>query len=435
MRGRSRLTAAGLCYRNSIPEDFMAHIEPFRGLRPRRGLARLVAAPPYDVLSSEEAREMAAGNPYSFLHIGKPEIDLPPDTDLYSDAVYAKGKENFERFIREGVLARDSGQAFYIYKQVWGDHVQVGLVAGASCQDYLDDIIKKHELTRPDKENDRQQHIETLGAQTGPVFLTYRQREAIDHLIAAGMDRDPEYDFTTGDGVGQIFYVIDSPGLVGDIRTAFATVDFLYVADGHHRSAAATRIKVKRDKANPHPTGKEEYNFFLAVIFPHNQMKILPYNRLVRDLNGLSSEAFLARVEEKFVRRSGDRATPVKPREFCLFLDGQWTVLEARPGTFDPGDPTGSLDVSILQKNLLAPVLGIADPRIDKRIDFVGGIRGTSELEKRVRSGQFRAAFSLFPTTIDQLFAVADGGLVMPPKSTWFEPKLKDGLVVHMIDE
>jgi uncharacterized protein (DUF1015 family) len=278
-------------------------------------------------------------------------------------------------------------------------------------------------------------HIETLGAQTGPVFLTYRRREAIDGLIATSLDKEPEYDFTTGDGVRHVFYVVDAPDLIGDIQTAFAAVDHLYVADGHHRSAAATRIKVKRDQANPNRTGQEEDNFFLAVIFPHNQMKILPYNRVVRDLNGLSSEAFLARVEETFARRPGERATPVKPGEFCLFLDGRWHILEPRPGTFDPGDPIGSLDVSILQKNLLAPVLGITDPRTDKRIDFVGGIRGPAELEKRVRSGQFRAAFSLFPTTIDQLFSVADGGLVMPPKSTWFEPKLKDGLVVHMIDE
>lgn len=413
----------------------MAHIEPFQGMRPRPDLAPRVAAPPYDVLSSEEAREMAAGNPYSFLHIGKPEIDLPPGTDLYSDAVYAKGKENFERFIRESVLVRDPREFFYIYKQVWGDHVQVGVVAGASCQDYLDDIIKKHELTRPDKENDRMRHIETLGAQTGPVFLTYRRREEIDALIAEGMAKEAAYDFTTGDGVRHIFYVVDGPGEIADIQGAFAAVDHLYVADGHHRSAAATRIKVKRDQANPFPTGEEEYNFFLAVIFPHNQMKILPYNRVVRDLNGLSSEAFLARVEERFVRLPGDQATPVRPRECCLFLDGRWHVLEPRPGTFDPADPIGSLDVSILQRNLLAPVLGITDPRTDSRIDFVGGIRGTAELERRVRSGQFRAAFSLFPTTIDQLFAVADGGLVMPPKSTWFEPKLKDGLAVHMIDE
>jgi len=413
----------------------MVHIEPFRGVRPRQDIAHMVAAPPYDVLNSDEAREIAAGNPYSFLHIGKPEIDLPPATDPYADAVYAKGKENFLRFLREGAIAPDPSRNFYIYQQFWGEHVQTGLVAAASCQDYLDDIIRKHELTRVDKENDRLRHIETLGAQTGPVFLTYRMKEAIDALVAQGMESPPAYDITTSDGVRHVFFVVDEPGLVGRIREAFAGLDRLYVADGHHRSAAATRIKVKRDRENPGRTGREEDNFFLAVIFPHNQMKILPYNRVVRDLNGLDAAAFLARIGEKFSVRQDGRKAPERSREFSMFLDGRWYGLEARPGTFDPADPIRSLDVAILQENLLAPVLGIADPRTDKRIDFVGGIRGTGELEKKVLAGGFRVAFSLFPTTIDQLFAVADGGKVMPPKSTWFEPKLKDGLVVHMIDE
>ncbi|OGD28880.1 MAG: hypothetical protein A2V57_05895 [Candidatus Aminicenantes bacterium RBG_19FT_COMBO_65_30] len=413
----------------------MAHIEPFRGVRPRKDIAHLVAAPPYDVLTSDEAREMAAGNPYSFLHVGKPEIDLPPATDPYADAVYAKGKENFDRFFREGTIAQDASRNFYIYKQIWGDHVQVGLAAAASCQDYLDDIIKKHELTRVDKENDRMRHIETLGAQTGPVFLTYRRNDSIDALVAEGMNKAPTVDITTTDGVRHVLFVVDDPGLVDRIQGAFAGLANLYVADGHHRSAAATRIKVKRDRERPGRTGREEDNFFLAVIFPHSQMKILPYNRVVRDLNGLDSSAFLARVGEKFVVRPDGPKAPAKSREYAMFLDDRWYGLEAKPGTFDPADPIGSLDVSILQNNLLAPVLGITDPRTDKRIDFVGGIRGTSELEKKVLSGQFRIAFSSFPTTIEQLFVVADGGKVMPPKSTWFEPKLKDGLVVHMIDE
>jgi uncharacterized protein (DUF1015 family) len=416
-------------------EDDMARIEPFRGVRPRTDIARLVAAPPYDVLSSEEAREMAAGNPYSFLHVGKPEIDLPPGTDPYADEVYAKGKENFDRFLREGTIVQDRGERFYIYKQVWGDHVQVGLVAAASCQDYLDNVIKKHELTRPDKENDRMRHIEALGAQTGPVFLTYRCKALVDGLIAAGMDQAPEYDFSTDDGVRHIFFAVTEPGLIARIQEAFAGVDSLYVADGHHRSAAATRIKVKRDKAKPRPSGDEEYSFFLSVIFPHNQMKILPYNRVVRDLNGLAPEAFLSKVDERFVRRPTDSKVPARSREFCLFVAGRWYLLEPRPGSYDPEDPIGSLDVSILQENLLAPVLDIVDPRIDKRIDFVGGIRGADELERKVRRGEYQAAFSLFPTTIGQLLAVADSGKIMPPKSTWFEPKLKDGLAVHMIDE
>jgi uncharacterized protein (DUF1015 family) len=411
----------------------MVHIEPFKGVRPRQDIAHLVAAPPYDVLSSEEARDMAAGNPYSFLHIGKPEIDLPPGTDLYSDEVYAKGKENFERFFREGIIAQDRKESFYIYKQVWGDHIQVGVVAGASCQDYVDGVIKKHELTRPDKENDRMRHIETLGAQTGPVFLTYRRSEMIDALVARGMGRAPVYDFPTSDGVRHIFYVVEDPGLVGGIKSEFAKLDSLYVADGHHRSAAATRIKLNRDVMNPHITGQEAYNFFLAVIFPHNQVKILPYNRVVKDLHGLTIEAFLARVDDKFIRRPADHKAPEKSREFGMFLEGRWHLLEARPGTFNPADPIASLDISILQQNLLAPVLGVEDPRTDKRIDFVGGIRGTGELEKKVQSGLFKVAFAMFPTNIDQLLAVADKGMVMPPKSTWFEPKLKDGLAVHMI--
>ncbi len=413
----------------------MAHIEPFRGVRPRPDLARLVAAPPYDVLTSEEAREMAAGNPHSFLHIGKPEIDLPPGTDLYADAVYAKGKENFDRFLREGTIVPDPTRNFYVYKQVWGEHVQVGLVAVASCRDYLDDVIKKHELTRPDKENDRMRHIETLGAQTGPVFLTYKRSEAVDVLVAQAMDAAPAVDITTPDGVRHILFVVDEAALVGRIREAFAALPALYVADGHHRSAAATRIKVKRDSERPGRTGREEDNFFLAVIFPHSQMKILPYNRVVRDLNGLDAPAFLDKVAGAFVVRPDAPASPARSREFAMFLEGRWYGLRARPGTFDPADPIASLDVSILQTNLLAPVLGIAEPRTDKRIDFVGGIRGTGELEKKVRSGQFAVAFSLVPTTIEQLFSVADAGQIMPPKSTWFEPKLKDGLVVHMIDE
>jgi len=413
----------------------MVHIEPFRGVRPRKDIAHLVAAPPYDVLTSEEARELAAGNPYSFLHVGKPEIDLPPGIDLYADAVYAKGKENFERFLREGMIAPDRTRNFYVYKQIWGDHSQVGLVAAASCQDYLDEIIKKHELTRIDKENDRMRHIETLGAQTGPVFLTYRRTDAIDALVAEAMDRAPESDFATYDGVRHIFFIVDDAGLVGRIREAFAGLARLYVADGHHRSAAASRIKVKRDRERMGRTGREEDNFFLAVIFPHNQMKILPYNRVVRDLNGLEGAAFLDKVAEKFIVRPDGPKSPARSREYAMFLDGRWYGLEAKPGTFDPADPIGSLDVSVLQTNLLGPVLGVADPRTDKRIDFVGGIRGTGELEKNVFSGAFRVAFSFFPTTIEQLFSVADAGKVMPPKSTWFEPKLKDGLAVHMIDE
>ncbi len=411
----------------------MARIEPFQGLRPRPDLAEKIAAPPYDVLSSEEARELAKGNPHSFLHVGKPEIDLPAGTDLYADEVYAKGKENFDRFIMEKALLQDKKRCFYIYKQIWGDHVQVGLVAGASCQDYQDGVIKKHELTREDKEQDRQRHIETLDAQTGPVFLTYKQARAIDKLIDKGMAKEPENDISTYDGVRHIFYVVDDPKLVAAIQKEFSKLDVLYVADGHHRSAAATRIKAKRQQANPGHTGNEEYNFFLAVIFPHNQMKILPYNRLVRDLNGMGKDEFFAKIADRFDYEETDDKVPARPQEFSMYLEGRWYLLRAQPGTFDPTDAIASLDVSILQANLLAPMLGIKDPRTDKRIDFVGGIRGTGELEKKVDSGKFAVAFSFRPTTIEQLFAVADAGKIMPPKSTWFEPKLKDGLVSHLL--
>ncbi|MCU0237171.1 MAG: DUF1015 family protein [Acidobacteria bacterium] len=412
----------------------MARIEPFQGLRPRKDLAEKVAAPPYDVLSSEEARELAKGNPYSFLHVGKPEIDLPAGTDLYSDEVYAKAKENFTRFIGEKALQQDGKKCFYIYKQIWGEHVQVGLVAGASCQDYQDDVIKKHELTREDKELDRLRHIETLDAQTGPVFLTYKRVEAVDRLIEKAMAMGPENDFLTYDGVRHIFFVVDDPALVAAIREEFSRLDVLYVADGHHRSAAATKIKARRQQQNPGHSGDEEYNFFLAVIFPHNQMKILPYNRLVKDLNGMCKAEFFAKVAESFDYGETDDKVPAGPQEFCLYIAGKWYRLRAKPGSFDAADAIASLDVSILQNNLLDPVLGIGNPRTDKRIDFVGGIRGTAELEKKVDSGAFAVAFSLRPTTIEQLFAVADAGKIMPPKSTWFEPKLKDGLVSHLID-
>ncbi len=412
----------------------MARIEPFQGLRPRRDLAERIAAPPYDVLSSEEARELAQGNPYSFLHVGKPEIDLPAATDLYSDQVYAKGKENFTRFINEGALQQDKTKCFYVYQQIWGEHVQVGLVAGASCQDYQDDVIKKHELTREDKERDRQRHIETLNAQTGPVFLTYRRTEAIDRLIEKAMAKDAENNILTYDGVRHIFFVVDDEKLIAAIQAEFRKLAVLYVADGHHRSAAATRIKAGRQEANARHTGDEEYNFFLAVIFPDNQMKILPYNRVVRDLHGMDAAGFFARVRERFTCEESPEKVPARPQEFAMYLGGKWHRLAAKPGTFDAGDAIASLDVSILQNNLLAPVLGIRDPRTDKRIDFVGGIRGTGELEKKVDSGACAVAFSLRPTTIAQLFAVADAGKIMPPKSTWFEPKLKDGLVSHLLD-
>ncbi len=412
----------------------MARIEPFRGLRPGKDIAGQVASPPYDVLNSKEAKALTANNQLSFLRISKPEVDLPDGIDLYSNEVYAKAKENFELFIKEKIFTQDQTRNFYIYKQTWKDHTQIGLVACASCQDYQDDIIKKHEFTREDKEKDRMRHIKTLNAQSGPVFLTFKQRDEIDALVKKAMKKNPEYDFEK-DEVRHIFYVVDAPDLVTAIKQAFAEVDSLYVADGHHRSAAATNVKIERQQQNPNHTGDEEYNFFLSVIFPHNQMKILPYNRVVKDLCGMCKAEFFLAISGKFDYEETDLKVPPKSGQFCLYIDGKWYLLKAKPGSFNKDDVVATLDVAILQNNLLDPVLGIKNPRKDKRIDFVGGIRGTAELEKLVDSGEFKIAFSLYPTTIEQLFKVADAGQVMPPKSTWFEPKLKSGLVIHLLDD
>lgn len=412
----------------------MARIEPFKGLRPKKELAQKVASPPYDVLSSEEARKLAEANDLSFLHIIKPEIDLPVGTDLYSDDVYRKAKENFDRFISQGVLNQDSKKCFYLYKQLWRDHSQIGLVAGASAQDYQDGIIKKHELTRADKEKDRMRHIETLNANTGPVFLTFKQNEKVVSLFDEVMKGEPEYDFTSEDGVTHIFFKIEDDKLIEKFRNEFKKIDFLYVADGHHRSASATKIKTSREKGNPSHTGDEEYNFFLSVIFPHNQMKILPYNRVVKDMNGMCKAELFHKISSDFTYEETDLKTPESKHSFCMYVGEKWYLLKPKPGSFNQDDPVESLDVAILQNNLLSPILDIKDPRTDKRIDFIGGIRGTEELEKLVDSGKFKLAFSLYHTSIDELFKVADSGKIMPPKSTWFEPKLRSGLITHLLD-
>lgn len=413
----------------------MARIEPFKGIRPRKDLVEKVAAPPYDVLNSKEARELAAGNDHSFLHITKPEIDLPEGTDVYSDPVYEKAKENLEKFLNQETLIQDKTKNFYIYKQIWKDHTQVGLVAGASAQDYQDDIIKKHELTREEKEKDRMRHIETLNANTGPVFLTFRKKDSILALFDRAMEKDPEYDFDTGDGIRHIFYVVDDPELIRGIRDEFATIDYLYVADGHHRSASGTNIKIIREKENPNHTGDEEYNFFLSVIFPDNQMKILPYNRVVKDIKGMCKAEFFHKLEEYFDYEETEIKSPETPHTFSMYIDGKWYLLTAKASSYDPADPVNSLDVAILQNNLLDKILGIKNPRTDTRIDFVGGMRGTGELERLVDGGDFKFAISMYPTGIDQLFSVADSGKIMPPKSTWFEPKLKSGLVTHLLED
>lgn len=413
----------------------MSRIRPFPGLRPLPRYAEKVASPPYDVLNTREAREMARDNPISFLHVNKPEIDLPPETDPYDDAVYRKGRENLDRLAKEGIFKQDDSPAYYLYAQKMGDHRQVGLVVAASCQEYMDDKIKKHELTREEKENDRIRHIEALGAQAGPVFLTYRARKDIDTALNVIQEKEPTYDFTAPDGIRHTFWVISSKMRLEMITQLFEAVPELYVADGHHRSAAATIICQRRREANPDYKGNEPWNYFLAVLFPHDQMKILPYNRVVSDLHGLERGEFLAKVEEKFYLSRADKAVePDRPKLIGMYLDGSWYRLEAKPGSFDENDVVDRLDVAILQNNILRPLLGIENPRKDIRIDFVGGIRGTKELEKRVDSGEMKLAFSMHPTTIEQLMAIADAGKNMPPKSTWFEPKLRSGLVIHKID-
>ncbi len=414
----------------------MKLIRPFNALRPVKALAARVAAPPYDVLNREEAFEMAAGNEVSFLRINKPEIDVDPSIDVYDPRVYQRGAENLQKFIDAGIMQRDPQNCFYVYKQVMGAHEQTGLVAAASVAAYEQNLIKKHEFTRPDKEDDRVNHINTLSAQVGPVFLTYRAKPEIDALIASVTATAPEYDFVAEDGNTHVLWVVSDQALVAKIQQAFDKVDCLYVADGHHRSAAAQRVKDLRKNANPNHTGEESYNYFSTVIFPDNQMQILDYNRVVKDLNGLDADEFLAKIQACFnVRESKQGAVkPAHERQFTMFLEDRWYILDVIEGLWDENDPVDSLDVSILQKNLFLPVLGIEDQRRDKRIDFVGGIRGLGALEKRVKSGECKLAFAIYPTSIKSLMAIADAGEVMPPKSTWFEPKLKSGLFVHMLD-
>ena len=405
----------------------MRLIQPFPGLRPAPGRAADVAAPPYHVLSSDEARERAAGKPCSFLHISKAEIDLPVATDPYAPAVYARSAENFARLIADGILIRDAAPCYYAYRMTMGEHVQTGLVAAASVADYDSNRIRKHEFTRPDKEDDRVRQIEALSAQTGPVLLAYPDATAVDELIAGATGRDPVADVTT-DGVRHTVWLIDDAATIAGLSTAFDAMPNLYIADGHHRSAAASRVAAGR-------RGQASAQMFLAVLFPAHQMRILDYNRVVRDLNGLAPEQFLARVGERFaVTPAAGRVHPEKPGVVGMYLGGRWYRLEIDPARVAATDPVARLDVSLLSEHLLAPVLGIGDLRRDKRIDFVGGIRGLGELERRVDSGEMAVAFALHATRMGELMAVADSGQVMPPKSTWFEPKLADGLVSHVID-
>ena len=404
----------------------MATLRPFAAFTPQPDLAARICELPYDVMSSEEARALAAGNPLSFLHVSKPEIDLPAGSDVYSARVYAKGAENLQRLIAQGALGRQPQPAYYLYRQVMGRHTQVGIVAAASCEEYLANTIRKHEFTRPDKEDDRVRHIEALNAQTGPVFLTYRANAAIDAFVVRRIAAPPVVDFTASDGVRHSSWTVADAEGIEFIERAFAAIAHLYIADGHHRSAAAGRVYRARGGA-----GASAH--FLTVTFPHDQMQILPYNRVLRDLNGQTPEALLRRLADVFDVAPGAAAAPTRKHEQALYLAGQWYGLKVKPAYAAPADPIEDLDVSILQRCVLAPLFGIDDPRTSQRISFVGGIRGTVELEKLVDGGEYACAFSLYPTGIEDLMRIADAGGVMPPKSTWFEPKLRDGMYCYML--
>lgn len=415
----------------------MAVIKAFRGLRPPRELAKDVASRPYDVLDSKEAREEVKGNEYSLLHIIKPEVDLPEDTDLYSQAVYDKARNNFDEFRKKGWLKEDHEEFLYVYAQTMNGKTQYGLVACASVEDYLNDIIKKHELTRPDKEEDRKKHVRVTNANMEPVFFTYPAHSEIDGIIDGFVrDNRPEYDFVALDGIGHHFWVIRDRQVITRLIDLFKGIPYVYVADGHHRTAAAALVGNEKKQANLNHTGKEEYNYFLAVHFPDNQLSIIDYNRVVKDLNGMTPDALLEKLRVNFeVENMGPAIfKPGKLHNFGMYLGGNWYSLTARPGTYDDHDPIGVLDVTILSNLVLDELLGIKDLRRDKRIDFVGGIRGLGELQKRVDSGEMAVAFALYPVSMKQLLDIADTGNIMPPKTTWFEPKLRSGLVVHLLD-
>ncbi len=410
-------------------------IRPFAALRPAAGRAAEVIAPPYDVLSSAEARARAAGKPWSFLHISMPEIDLPEDVDHYAPEVYAKARENLDRMLQAGVIVRDPAPCYYVYRIVMGAHTQTGLVAAASVADYDTNRIRKHEHTQPLKENDRVRQIDALNAQTGPVLVAYPQAPGIDGILARCSSGAPDADATADDGIRHTLWVVRDAAAQAALTQAFDALPALYIADGHHRSAAASRVAAARRAANSHPTGEEGYESFLTVIFPQHQTQILAYNRTVADLSGMDAGGFLGRVAERFtVTQSDTPVSPAGPAVFGLYLPGQWYRLAILPAFIPRDDPVARLDVNLLSDNLLGPVLGIMDLRRDKRIEFVGGIRGLPELEQRVNSGGMAAAFSMYPTQMADLLAVAEAGKIMPTKSTWFEPKLADGLVSHVLD-
>ena len=415
----------------------MAIVKAFRGIRPIKELASKIAELPYDVMDSEEAREMVKGNPYSFLHVDRAEVDLDSDIDVHDKRVYEKARDNLNNMIENGYFIQDRKPCLYIYRQIMNGREQTGLVFCASIDDYINNVIKKHEFTRADKERDRINHVDYCDANTGPIFLTYREDEITSEVIAEwtkeGTSRKPIYDFVSEDGIGHKVWVIDNEIIVDEIIALFGEIENLYIADGHHRCASAVKVGLKRREENTNYTGEEEFNYFLAVAFPDNDLMVMDYNRVVKDLNGLSEEDFINKLSDKFIiNESKESVKPSKKHTFGMYLDNRWYVLEAKEEIFNEDDPIDSLDVSILQNNVLTPILGIDDVRTSDRIDFIGGIRGINELERRVNK-DMKVAFSMYPTEVKDIMKVADIGEVMPPKSTWFEPKLRSGLFIHRL--
>ena len=417
----------------------MATVKPFKGIRPVKELASKIAALPYDVMNSEEAREMVKGNPHSFLHVDRAEIDLDPSIDVHDKKVYEKARENLDKMIENEEYVQDQEPCLYIYRQIMNGRAQTGIVFCASIDDYLNNVIKKHEFTRADKEQDRINHVDYCDANTGPIFLTYKEDQIASEIIEAWIEneskRKPIYNFIAEDGISHIVWVIDNEIIINEIVDLFKEVDYLYIADGHHRSASAVKVGLKRRKENPNYTGEEEFNYFLAVAFPDNDLMVMDYNRVVKDLNGLSVKDLIEKLNEKFVVSESENNEAVKPyrkHTFGMYVEDKWYTLETKDGIYNPGDPIKSLDVSILEENVLRPILGIEDVRTSDRIDFIGGIRGIGELERRVHT-DMKIAFSMYPTEVSDIMKVADIGEVMPPKSTWFEPKLRSGLFIHKL--
>ncbi|MBE6048569.1 MAG: DUF1015 domain-containing protein [Clostridium sp.] len=408
-------------------------VKAFKGIRPVEELASKIAALPYDVMNSEEAREMVKGNPYSFLHVDRAEIDLDPSIDVHDKKVYEKARANLDKMILNGEYIQDEKPCLYIYRQIMNGRAQTGLVFCASIDDYINNNIKKHEFTRADKELDRINHVDYCDANTGPIFLTYKEDNVASEVIKDWCKRKPTYDFTSEDGISHIVWVVDNEIIVNEIISLFKDVNAFYIADGHHRSASAVKVGLKRRNTNPNFTGEEEFNYFLAVAFPDNDLMVLDYNRVVKDTNGLTKQELIQKLEEKFiVTKSDTQVKPSKKHTFGMFIDEEWYLLEAKNGSYNKEDPIDSLDVAILQNNVLTPILGIDDVRVSDRIDFIGGIRGIDELERRVHK-DMKIAFSMYPTEVSDIMKVADIGEVMPPKSTWFEPKLRSGLFVHKL--